>query len=167
MTKRGISNAMFAAVISLGATSIGCNNDKRIDAPVLFIDANHSDGNNVDATHIDAVPNGVTLTVKNYMMRCSVSVDNGNASIAPTQTVIVLPGSIPVAAVATSGFELGPTPWHDTVGDIGTGDQGAITGTGQDASSAAVVLVGATGACAWVCCPAANGTGCPTANQCP
>lgn len=108
----------------------------------------------------------VALTIKNYISWCNVTVD-GNAPVGADQTVCVAAGPIDVSAVAKAGFELGATPWHDTDGDTGNGEQGTITGTGQTASSAAVVTVSGTAACAWVCCETAGMMDCPTTDQCP
>ena len=58
--------------------------------------------------------------------------------------------------------------WHHTSGDTGTGEPGTVTGTGAATQSAAMVTVGATATCAWVCCPFVGGTGCTgLAEQCP
>jgi hypothetical protein len=137
------------------------------DGPVddALVDAPPGDALGADAM-IDA-PAGPVLKVKNYLAWCSVKVNGGTASSLGEQDVAVTAGTIPVSAVALSGFELGPTPWHDTAGDTGAGDPGTVTGTGQAASSATTVVVGAGGKCVWVCCPFTNGTGCPTTDQCP
>jgi hypothetical protein len=130
------------------------------------------DGPAIDAPAIDApvmidATTGPVLKVKNYFGWCSVVVNGGAASTVPEQDVPVTAGTLPVSAVALAGFILGPTPWHDTTGDTGAGDPGTVTGTGQAASSATTVVVGASGKCAWVCCPFTSGTGCPTVDQCP
>jgi len=110
----------------------------------------------------------VTLTVKNYLAWCSVTVAGGTPSSAAVQTAQVDPGTIPLSAVALSGFELGSDPWHDTAGDTGSGDPGTVTGSGQSASSATTVVVGSAAKCVWVCCPfSPGGNGCPTSDQCP
>jgi len=106
----------------------------------------------------------VNLTVKNYVSWCNVRVGAGAASTASTQTVCVTPGAVTVAAAPLTGFILGNAPWHDTDGDTGgTGEAGTRTGN----EAIATVTVGSTAKCAWVCCPFTNGTGCPTADQCP
>ncbi len=107
------------------------------------------------------------LTVKNYLAWCTVTVNGGTPSGAASQTACVTPGSIPVSAVANTGFELGLTPWHDTSGDTGSGEQGTITGSGQTASTATTVVVGSSAKCAWVCCETAGTTDCPTSDLCP
>ncbi|HEY1555199.1 MAG TPA: hypothetical protein VGF94_10245 [Kofleriaceae bacterium] len=105
-----------------------------------------------------------TLTVKNYLSWCSISVNGGTASTNATMTApITAPGSITLAATAGTGFELGPTPWHDTAGDTGTGDPGTVS----NGTSTATVAVQAANKCVWACCPFPDGTGCPTADQCP
>jgi hypothetical protein len=102
------------------------------------------------------------LTVKNYLSWCSVSVNGGSTSVAAVQTVSVTPGTIPLSATASSAtFALGP--WHHTAGDTGAGDPGTVSG----GTSTASVVVGNTAACVWICCPFANGTGCPATDQCP
>jgi hypothetical protein len=108
-----------------------------------------------------------TLTVKNYLAWCSVTVNGGAASSASVQTVQVAPGTIALSAVADPGFELGATPWHDTAGDTGSGDPGTRTGSGQTQSSATTVSVGNAAKCVWVCCETVGVNDCPTTDQCP
>jgi hypothetical protein len=110
-----------------------------------------------------ASPTPVALTVKNYLSWCSVAVAGQPASTAVAQTLCVAPGRVPLTATPLPGFQLGPTPWHDTDGDRGAGDPGTLAGS----TSATTLTVAGTSACAWVCCPATNGTGCPTTDQCP
>ena len=108
---------------------------------------------------------GPTLTVKNFDVWCSVSVNGGAASTDAVQTVpITTPTDVAlVATPASSTFILGD--WHHTDGDTGSGDPGTVSGT----MSTAKVNVGTSNVCVWVCCPFANppGTGCPTTDQCP
>jgi hypothetical protein len=106
----------------------------------------------------------VNLTVKNHMSWCSVSVNGGTATIDAVQTVCVQPGSVNLSATpASSTFELGTAPWHDTDGDTGSGDPGTSSG----GAGTTTETVGATADCVWVCCPLQAGTGCPTTDQCP
>ena len=105
--------------------------------------------------------------MKNYLSWCSVSVNGGKASSSSAQTVCVSPATLPVAATALPGFELGATPWHGTTGDTGSGDPGTVTGTGQGATSTTSVVVGASGACAWVCCETKGSHDCPPTTLCP
>jgi hypothetical protein len=107
------------------------------------------------------------LTVKNYKRWCSVKVNNGTASTAASQTLLVSPGTIPLSAVALTGFQLGAAPWHDTSGDTGAGDPGTRSGSGQNTSSATTVVVGGSAKCVWVCCEFSGGGGCPATDQCP
>jgi hypothetical protein len=110
----------------------------------------------------------VSLTVKNFLSWCSVSVAGAAASSGATQTMCVATGAVDLSATANATFILGPTPWHDTAGDTGSGDPGTVTGSGQAAQSASTVNVSGASACVWVCCPGASGTpACPTTNQCP
>jgi hypothetical protein len=154
--------------------------DAAADATLHDAAADASDGGPGEAATADASDAGggdggcsgatpVALTVKNYLQWCSVAVANGTASTLPSQTVCVAAGAVNVAATALVGFQLGPTPWHDTVGDHdGSGDPGALTGTGQAATSTAMVDVTTGSACVWACCPFTNGTGCTNlTNQCP
>ncbi|HTP50490.1 MAG TPA: hypothetical protein VMK42_07325 [Anaeromyxobacteraceae bacterium] len=106
------------------------------------------------------------LTVLNYLGWCSVSVAGGAPSGSASITECVADGSVALAATALTGFELGSAPWHDTAGDHGSGDPGTVTGTGQSAKSSTTVSASGAAACAWVCCPFTNGTGCPTTDQC-
>jgi hypothetical protein len=117
------------------------------------------------ATCSGATP--VSLTVKNYLSWCDVSVNGAAASAAPSQTTCVAAGSVPVTAQALPGFELGSRPWHHTTGDGGSGEQGTVTGSGQTATSATTVTVSGASACAWVCCETAGASDCPSMDQCP
>ena len=126
-----------------------------------------SSGGSVSSTSTCSGATPVSLTVKNYLSYCSVSVAGQAASNASAQTLCVAPGPIALSAAAETGFELGPAPWHDTTGDNGSGDPGTTTGSGQAASSATTLTAAGTTSCAWVCCPFTSGTGCPTTNQCP
>jgi len=113
-------------------------------------------------------PAAATLTVKNYLQWCSITVNGGTASSAASITAPITGSmTITLAATANSGFELGSAPWHDTAGDHGTGDPGTVTGTGQSAVSTTTVAVTGANKCVWACCPFPDGTGCPTTDQCP
>ncbi|MCE9578239.1 MAG: hypothetical protein K8W52_34250 [Deltaproteobacteria bacterium] len=143
---------------------------KTADAPPAAIDAVAIDAPIADASPVDAATDaatgGATLTVKNYLAWCSVSVNGAAASTAAQQVVTVTPGAIPLVASGATGFKLGPNMWHHVDGTTGnTGVAGNVSGT----MSSATVTVGAGGACVWVCCPFTNGTGCPDslADQCP
>ena len=104
----------------------------------------------------------VTLTVKNYLSWCSVSVDNNAASSEATQTECLVPGTkVNLVATPLTGFELGPAPWHDTDGDKGSGELGSPPGQTTE------TLGTTTPDCVWVCCPFTTGMGCPTTDQCP
>jgi hypothetical protein len=117
---------------------------------------------------VDAPAAGTPLTVKNFDMWCTLTVNGGSPMTVPTETVNVLPGSISLVATPASGtFEIGPAPWHDTAGDTGSGDPGTQVGTGATETSTTTVTVGATAKCVSVCCPFVGNTGCPTTNQCP
>ncbi|HET6438477.1 MAG TPA: hypothetical protein VFG59_10480 [Anaeromyxobacter sp.] len=112
-------------------------------------------------------PTPVSLTVRNYLSWCSVSVNGETASSAPEQTTCVPAGTVPLSAVALPGFELGARPWHHTDGDSGMGEQGTVIGSGQSAMSTANVTVSGASACAWVCCETAGTSDCPTMDLCP
>jgi hypothetical protein len=123
-----------------------------------------------DARPVDAAVQppdaaGPMLTVKNAKIWCNVTVNGGTASSAPMQSIpITAPGTITVTATPISTtFILGD--WHHTDGDTGTGDPGTVSNN----LSTAMVTVGTTSKCVWICCPFANppGTGCPTTDQCP
>jgi hypothetical protein len=146
-------------------SACGSSSNPQSDAPAVAHDAKPIDAAKV---FMDGPANTAPLTVKNYLSWCSISVNGAATSTGATQTVNVMPGSIAlVATPASATFELGPTPWHDTTGDTGTGDPGTVVGTGATATSSTTVTVGTTAKCVWACCPFANGTGCPTADQCP
>jgi hypothetical protein len=107
----------------------------------------------------------VNLTVENVLVWCSVSINGSTPSEAGVQVVCVPPGTQQLAATALVDFELGPAPWHDTAGDMGQGDPGTVTGTGQSAVDSTTVVVGDTPKCVWICCPYTDGDGCPPADQ--
>ena len=126
----------------------------------------------VDAPMVDAPPGTFPLTVKNYISWCTVSINGTMTSIAPVQTVNLLPGTYTLVAKAKDAtFQLGPNMWHHTTLDSGTGETGVVAGTGVGATSTVMVTVGSAAKCAWVCCPfSPNGNGCePNAvpEQCP
>jgi hypothetical protein len=109
----------------------------------------------------------VSLTVLNYEVWCSVTVNAGAAFVADAETLCVPPGTEQLAATALPNFELGPAPWHDTAGDNGDGDPGTVTDGGMFAVNSTTVVVGDAATCVWVCCPFDDGVGCPTTDQCP
>jgi hypothetical protein len=116
----------------------------------------------------DAGCNGTELTVKNVLNWCSVSIAGAAPFTSGQQTVCVPQGPVALTATALGGFELGTTPWHETDGDTGNGEQGVLTGSGASQQSAAVVTVGSSGTdCVWVCCPTIGQDDCPATNQCP
>jgi hypothetical protein len=125
-----------------------------------------TDGGDLDAT-VDAGPSCVSLTVLNYEVWCSVTVNGGAAFVADAATLCVPPGTEQLAAMALPDFELGPTPWHDTSGDHGDGDPGTLSGSDASTVSSTTVVVGDAATCVWVCCPFDDGVGCPTTDQCP
>jgi hypothetical protein len=104
----------------------------------------------------------VTLTVKNYLSWCSVSVAGNAAASTAEQTACVAPGAVSLSATALTGFQLGTTPWHGTDGDHGSGELGTVA-----AGKSATKITVSKAACVWVCCEFTGGGGCPAANQCP
>ena len=83
------------------------------------------------STGADAQGQGLSLTVKNFDAWCAITVEGGSATTLATETVTVTTGTVTVTAKpASSEFELGPAPWHDTTGDSGSGDPGTLTGSG-------------------------------------
>lgn len=144
----------------------GSDSKTKIDAPAGGGDAPH-DAKAIDAkvadAPLDGPPGTFLLTVKNFDMWCSVSVNGGSASSAPSQQVFVLPGDIPLTATKASDiFEVGSNMWHHTKGDAGSGEKGMWSTTDPTtATSSATVTVGSAAKCAWVCCPfKTGGTGC-------
>ncbi len=109
----------------------------------------------------------VALTVLNYLKWCSVTVAGGTPSIEASETVCVAKGTVDLAATpATSQFEIGPAPWHDTSADTGSGDPGTTSGSGTTETDKTTVDVTSGSKCVWVCCPFTNGSGCPATDQC-
>ena len=155
---------MRLALTLILMSACGSSSNPASDAPVAH------DAKPIDAAHVfmDGPANTAPLTVKNYLSWCSISVNGGATSAGATQTVNVMPGSIAlVASPASATFKIGPTTWHDTAGDTGAGDPGTLAGTGTTETSSTTVTVATTAKCVWACCPFANGTGCPTTEQCP
>jgi hypothetical protein len=108
--------------------------------------------------------------VKDYKSWCNISVNGGTPRV-PDQTVCVAAGStvnLSLTAESTT-FEIGPTPWHGTSGDHGSGDPGMLEDGGSVDTTTVVIPSGATTACVWACCPFTDGTGCttPTPAPCP
>ncbi len=153
-------SAMYGVALGLAAALSGCGGSGNGGSMTPT-------GGTTSAPSTCSGATPVALTVKNYLSWCSVSVAGQPASTAGEQTLCVAPGAVPLSAMALTGFELGPAPWHDTTGDHGSGDPGMVMGSGQSASNATTVTAAGSASCAWVCCPFANGSGCPTTNQCP
>jgi len=113
-----------------------------------------------------------SLFIKNFESRCSIAIGNGTASTGSPVAALLNGGgpfTIHLAASASSDtFALGPALWHHTDGDAGSGDAGTVAGTGTTATSTATITIGTDShACVWACCPLADGTNCPTTDQCP
>jgi hypothetical protein len=89
-------------------------------------------------------------------------VAGGASSTATDQVVCVATGAVDLTADAAGAFILGTAPWHDTDGDTGNGDPGTVNA----GVSSATVTVSGTADCVWVCCPFADGTGCPQSDFC-
>jgi hypothetical protein len=102
------------------------------------------------------------LTVMNYATWCSVTVNGGAASIAPSQTMVISADAT-ITLTATrknSTFEVSGNMWHHTDGDAGGGETGVVVGGTTGTSTAMVTVTAGTSKCVWVCCPFAGGTGC-------
>jgi hypothetical protein len=122
-----------------------------------------------DAKTLDAPSSSATLTVKNYLSWCSVSVDGNAASTTAVQTEPITATRNDLTLVATAAsasFKIDSMMWHHTNGDSGGGEGGTVGGGGT-MSTATVTVTAGTNKCVWVCCPFTNGTGCPTTDQCP
>ena len=138
--------------------------DAAIDSPGVRMDAA------VDAKMVDAPPGTAILTLKNYLNWCEVGI-NGAALVQMNQvTAALAPGTYNVAAKGAPGFEIQPGMWHHVDGSSGnTGVDGNQVG-GPSGTSTAMVTMGTTAKCVWVCCQFDNGTGgCPSTlpDQCP
>jgi hypothetical protein len=180
-----------AVLVGLAVSASACNAllgiddvaSKTHDAPPVDAIANTIDSAVIDAHVVDAPPGtpdakidasapdaGVpdagplTLTVKNYLSWCSVSVAGATGSTAASQMIDVTQGQVVTLreAPASSSFILGL--WHHTDGDTtGSGEPGTLAG-GQSMTTA---TISTASACVWVCCPFTNGSGCPSTDQCP
>jgi hypothetical protein len=156
--------ALLAVVMFACSDSGNSKQDapKTIDSPAIH-DA-HADAPPPDAP-LDGPPGTQQLTVMNTLDWCSVTIGSGSASTAAQQQVFVQPGQIALsAAPASSAFELDAHMWHHTDGDTaGTGEAGTLNGSASDA----IVTVGSTAKCVWVCCPFTTGMGCNITDPCP
>jgi len=128
-----------------------------------------ADGSAEATTTAEGGGGNVTLTVKNYLLWCSVTINGGTASTAATVTASVAPGSMAtiVAKPASAAFAIGTNPWFGVTQNDGGAAPGTDVGTGATETTTATVVV--TGnQCVSVCCgDAPNGTNCPTTNPCP
>jgi len=122
----------------------------------------------------DAPSGSATLTVKNYLSWCSVTVGSGAAATSATQNVPITAGGMVTlkASPASATFEVSGNMWHHVDGDGGSGVPGTVTGTGTTAvSTTTVTTVTGTSKCVWVCCPfSSSHSGCDPASigeQCP
>ena len=111
--------------------------------------------------------NTVTLTVKNVLNWCSITINGGAASTDAVITAQVPRGTTTlVATPASSAFEIGPAPWFGIDENDGGLAAGVDNGSGATETSTATVTI--TGDhCVSVCCPFTNGSGCPTTTTCP
>ena len=144
--------------------------DAAIDSPGMVVKMDAA----VDAPKVfmDGPPGTSQLTVKNYFSWCTVTVNGGAASSAASTVTSVSPGTITLTATpldngaGSSNFEIDGNIWHHTNGDTGgTGETGSVnSGTVSDKrlqTSTAMVTVGSTNKCVWVCCPFyPGGNGC-------
>jgi hypothetical protein len=150
-----MTSTAFRLALFLGLVLGGCGDSSTGSADARPVDAA---AGSPDA----AAP---MLTVKNYLSWCSVSVGGAATSTAATQTVAASTAAdvTLVATAASASFILGD--WHHTDGDTsGAGDPGTVSGS---MTTAKVMVSGTASKCVWICCPFTNGTGCPTADQCP
>src|SRR5262245_38608120 len=122
-----------ATVVVAAAIAYACGSDSNTKKDAGL------DGKNADAhvdapidAHPDAPPDGPNgtfqLTVKNYLQWCTVRVGSaGNFSPAGVQTAFVLPGAVPLTAMANgSGFMMGSNMWHHVDAD---GSGSGVSGT--------------------------------------
>jgi hypothetical protein len=105
------------------------------------------------------------LAVKNVGAHCSVTISDLEPFTDMEETVAdFVPGTtVPLTASALTGFSLGL--WHHTTHDTGSGDPGTLTGSGQDETSSASVMLSDVPGCVWICCGSGAGD-CPVADQC-
>jgi hypothetical protein len=114
---------------------------------------------------------GATLTVKNYLGWCAVSINGGAPSTSAVVTAAVTPGTnATVVATPLAGFEIGPTPWFGTDENGGAAAAGNDVGAGAGETSTAVVSIGEAGLpkCVSVCCqqPGNSPDPCPSTTPC-
>jgi hypothetical protein len=113
-----------------------------------------------------------TLTVKNFLNWCSVSINGGSASTDATVTASIAAGAVAtiVATPASSSFQIGPAPWFGVDQNGGAAAPGTDVGSGTSETSTATVTMNQAGMsqCVSVCCqePGNSPDPCPTTNPC-
>lgn len=117
---------------------------KAVDAPKVFMDA----------------PAGTaTLTVKNYANWCEVGINGATPAVGLVATANLAPGTYNILAQGAGTFIIQPGMWHHVDGDTGAGVDGNQVG-GDTGTSTAMVTMGTTAKCVWVCCAFPDGHGC-------
>lgn len=121
----------------------------RHDAATVDMPVSHVDAPTDSKTFLDAPPGTATLTLKNYANWCNIGIDGATPMQMLTATKNLAPGTYNVAASGAAGFEIEANMWHHTDGDTNnTGENGnQVAGT-----STAMVTMGTTAKCVWVCC---------------
>jgi hypothetical protein len=161
----------IAALAMAGAVACSSNSSSETPAPAVPVE-------DAGVAVIDAAPsapdagtNGeVTLQVLNFLSWCSVTINGGAASSAPSVTASVAKGSTATIAVtpASSAFTIGPDPWLGVTQNGGAAAPGTDKGSGATETSTATVVVGTGNQCVSVCCELPNNgpPACPTTNPC-
>ena len=149
---------MRYALVLVFAVACGSSSTPSSPSP----DAGSSGGGTADRSN---------LAIKNFESQCAIAINSGPAELGANLALILNaagPNTITLtASPAGNAFALGPAPWHRTDGDTGSGEAGTIAGTGTtETSSTTITIANNSSACVWVCCPLADGTGCPATDQC-
>jgi hypothetical protein len=138
------------------------------DSGTTAVDSGKPDSGAPDSGTPDA-GSSYPLTVINAMTWCTITVQGpGGGTFSGGQQIFNVPaGTVGLSLVPLNAtFEIGPAPWHDTAGDMGSGDPGTVSGNPPHDSTTVYVDAGAT--CVWACCPfSPGGGGCTTTQQCP
>lgn len=152
---------LLVATLALG----GCSNTNPGSTDSGTDSATDSGGgNDAGEAGADGGCSGGTVTVHDFDGWCTVSINGGASSTAPTSDAcIALGNSFPiVVGPASASFELGPSPFVRIRGlEVPDGSAPTVVGDGG-VGSTSKMIVGMSGGpgCVLVCCPFADGSGC-------
>jgi hypothetical protein len=144
---------MKRLAIGLAVIFAACGGDDSTTKHDAAVDTSggHPDTPTDSKVFMDAPPGTATLTLKNYLNWCKIGIDGATPVQMATATKNLAPGTYNVVASGATGFEIEANMWHHTDGDGGTGETGNQP-NGATGESTAMVTMGTTAKCIWVCC---------------